>query len=868
MQLQHFKKYIIGIFLFIVLLYQFPHHVDARGRNDEGLAPRINFKIEVTKNGATVPMPGVYIESFTLTNQPVDPASDAVNKGNVIWIRYRKTGTDGKTAFETGSPAGVNNTPIDIDLDGKTDTFNFPFYPNAYTGKSNKSMALNINGVPVTEDPKYCLSNDLNRLTRLSADPRGGECSSEAGPVDMNFLCGNSPFYARVVTPASMKGKWVFKAVSKSDGDQKPLSRCTGEYSSDFGESNNYSACIMEDPMKRGFDVVRWGHGNTVADLTFFIEFTEEKPEPTAKPIVSEAASLAEEEWTNFRCLEAQMCSEDSAQCKEKTLTKEVKRVKIRNIIGTLNVLRDVVNVSEPMYLVECVSSNSSDRTKKSSYACTTGNTSIDSQLGLTSSAASASAGFKVSLFSADGGTISDLNLRSPANKTLDEVEWQSPRMENTSSVFMIAFKKGQVKLQEVGSAGGQQFATLTSNTGCTLIKDPYGRVFDTHTLEPLKDTKVTLQKKLQNGSYKTVTSEDISAIAGIKTILNPQMTKDDGFFSFFVPNGTYKLVAERKGYSMQKTQTSVNEAATQMYANIYDGGDIVQKDEMIHTDIPLQPANKKVSEDYARDNPVTLTNYVQSLDKETNMYHISGYTSHPLSTVHLYSQVPNDVSNAMLKKHRKVASVQTDMWGRFEMHIDMRNLKKHEVIGELELVKYQVSFNRGFSGSVEHFFSTLLEKTGISAPVQAGASSSVSVAPILPAVSGFAYSATGKVLPNTQVEVMTPYATNPVYSTTSDANGFFEIPDGSVPPVEYWLRYGSNTARTEVVATNRFFAQNTESVDTRLARADASNGYVLGESTENKEYVTSLIIATAVIALAVSLFLLFRPAGKKKHSH
>ena len=76
------------------------------------------------------------------------------------------------------------------------------------------------------------------------------------------------------------------------------------------------------------------------------------------------------------------------------------------------------------------------------------------------------------------------------------------------------------------GEASTIQYSTFEFQqdpTGCTSMRwDPYGRVFDTQSLEPITGVSVTLLDK----------NKQVAVIPGIR---NPEITERDGVYNFFV---------------------------------------------------------------------------------------------------------------------------------------------------------------------------------------------------------------------------------------------------------------------------------------------------------------------------------------------
>lgn len=74
-------------------------------------------------------------------------------------------------------------------------------------------------------------------------------------------------------------------------------------------------------------------------------------------------------------------------------------------------------------------------------------------------------------------------------------------------------------------------------------LVDPYGIVSDTQTGKPIAGAIVLLYQRNPDGT------DILWPGAQYDNQKNPQMTREDGAFSFLVPPGTYYLLAKREGY-------------------------------------------------------------------------------------------------------------------------------------------------------------------------------------------------------------------------------------------------------------------------------------------------------------------------------
>jgi hypothetical protein len=776
-------------------------------RADEGVAPQINFKVVTKTRSTQVPLPHIWIETFSLTNQPVsESVASADHKGNVAWFRYRSTGGDGMAIFETLAPDENDTTPIDIDGDRITDVFTLPRYPQAKTVAKNTSISVDINGKPIMKDPKYCMRKGDYRYTKLLTSTRevgAADCELTAG---MNFLCYSSPFYARAVPRVDMQGEFKIVGVAKNNGEIKPLERCTGEYTQDFGESNNYGACIIADPFGRNFDVVRWGHGNSGANLTFYVEFNQVEPTPTAKKIQAKETDLSGEEWSNFACVSASLCNNGSTKCNTNTApTATTKRVKISNIARLRETLR--IADDKPAYIVECMVANSGNAKSRASYTCTTGSKAGDEYLGLDlqwNENGTNTAGYISKMFDETGKEVSDRQI-TDKNKR-DEFEWESTTQPNTTSVFMLGYQTADQQRPPVDSNRGQQQATLSFDAACTLLQDPYGTVFDSLTLEPLADAEVTL---VNASTERPVTQSDISAHPTIGRIVNPQVTARDGFFSFWVPDGTYRLNVKKEGYSFPANLLTLNPDVSRFYSELYAGEEIVQKGQMEHRDIPLEPLDKEQARAFAEQNAPRLIQYLVSIDGDGTTKRVQGIVSHPHAIVSLHTLSKSG------KKGAKIGEAIADGNGSFTITYT-ESEQKGDQLGMIEMVKQNYT-----KGSVRA--SALIEDT----PKQVS----------------------GRLSPGTRVAITYPFSSKPAFETVVDKTGYLEIPAEHIPHVPYMVSVSQQNG-TPTMLTAAEFNRTYNSNGTVIAREEG-NATVLGATAGGTEDVRGLLLLLTLLPLA-----------------
>lgn len=547
-------------------------------------------------------------------------------------------------------------------------------------------------------------------------------------------------------------------------------------------------------------------------------------PEPTEAPAKQQQTSSigiddASDGWNNFACVNAQACNNET-NCPQYPEDSTKRRIRITDL-QQLNL--DAISNTNPLYIVECLTSNTDPNadgaTERSRFRCSSGNSSVDSSLGITSGNSSSPAPAGIRIFGSDGRTVLQNGLTLDQLRANNYTLYMESNVANTvGSVITVAYKGLSPVELGSGSQGGLQQATLDFSGAC-FFHDPYGRVFDAHTLEPLRNASVTLNRKNENGSVSKVDQASV----GIGFV-NPQITQEDGLFAFLVPDGTYRLAFENTGYIGISPLTGVKAAHTFLYENIYDGGDIVQEGSIVQTDVPLKPFNTAQSETFARLNPVTLMEYFQSTDPAKQVYRVEGRTSHPLAVVELAAGVADKNRPGVVNKTRTLARSESDKYGRFVITFEMNKLRENEIIRALTISKPSM-----YLGADTDATKTVVE-----------------ISPLLTSLNGTAYDEKGAILPGAKVAVLVPMSSNPVYETTADEQGRFVIPESYIPSIEYELSYVPVSGDTIRTTTDVFFAQNRESNTNSFVAARQTTSQVLGISDERSATVITLVIVVA----------------------
>ncbi len=497
------------------------------------------------------------------------------------------------------------------------------------------------------------------------------------------------------------------------------------------------------------------------------------------------------ERWS---CMQTVACFNSAGQCSDDDLY----RMRIRTQDGARAI------PSSETYIIECF-------TIGTETLCTTGNSSLDMTVYKKDNVAELArrVGYQHTAQTLpDGRTPVGNPVTSSSEGVVGPYEWRSVTSQLVPKrFFVLNFFRNTLP----GSTATQQQGTLSfeaASTGCSstlqalpppppdpavpdtaISTDPYGRLFDAQSLEPIMGAQVELLLKRDNGQFTRFTLSDVH---GAGTFTNPQLTSLDGKYSFVVPDGTYRLNVSVAGYTFPVENTSsVSAQVKKIYSDIYPsdtGIDIVQKGAIVHRDIPLQLNSAAV----AQNNQPEMLEFYHELNKEKNTLFLEGKVSHPYAIVRVWSQIPG--SDGQMVRNRVVATVETDRYAKFKTTINQANFEVNEVVGssDIEKIDYTTLTRKSI---LENIFAKLFPA------VFAQGSKSIGVfefEPIPNYIDGVAYNDARKPMPHSSVGVYLTFSDKPVYMTATDANGRFNIPSAYLPSLPYELRYSdTNTAAT-----------------------------------------------------------------------
>ncbi len=367
-------------------------------------------------------------------------------------------------------------------------------------------------------------------------------------------------------------------------------------------------------------------------------------------------------------------------------------------------------------------------------------------------------------------------------NQLVEPIRWTDATPKGIGRRFMALDIVNTIST--VPGTGGQQQGTFTfkgATARCIPISwDPYGIIFDSQSLEPIPGVKVSLFYKGTTGTYNLAAGQQFGSL------LNPLYTDEGGAFSFYVPDGTYKLDASDTGFTFPSVTTKLNSNYPQVYSDIYYGDDIIQQGAVQHRDIPLDSKTVPYTA------PVKLISYFSTLDKTANTFIIQGRVTHPLTKINVYGKKPSTTDPSGFVRTRLLATFQANKQEQFEIKIDLSKLDSTEMVGDIELIK--PNYNQLTA------VDTMTKPTVFS------------VEPILNYLDGYAYNAAGQTMPNATVGVYLDFSNKPAYEVKADAQGHFVISSEYLPAIPYDIKYTpANGGAPITVKPSKFIAENTD---------------------------------------------------------
>jgi len=342
---------------------------------------------------------------------------------------------------------------------------------------------------------------------------------------------------------------------------------------------------------------------------------------------------------------------------------------------------------------------------------------------------------------------------------------------------------------------------------------DPYGRVFDAVSLEPIPNAKVTLFVQRNNGVFSAVSPKET-----INSVINPWTTKEDGKFVYLIPSGTYQISVDLPNHTFPFDPKSLNPNYTKAYYELYYGQgfadkNIVEINTVEHRDIPVIPKGEPYH------GPVKLLGYISELNKQKQIYEITGRVSHPLTTVEILGKAIDTSTTT-----RVLVKVSADKWGFFNATVNTNSLKSNETIGMVQLTKVDLTKETSspvaqkrntFSSFLSSLFG-LFPRSSSYAEKEKPKVLDISIFPINPLLNnleGYTYDTDKNALSNAKVSIYLTGSKKPYYEAKTDVNGYYAITSQHLPQMNYSIAYTTSEGKNYSITQKTFLEQNAKTI-------------------------------------------------------
>jgi hypothetical protein len=373
------------------------------------------------------------------------------------------------------------------------------------------------------------------------------------------------------------------------------------------------------------------------------------------------------------------------------------------------------------------------------------------------------------------------------------------------------------------------------ANANCTTISwDPYGRVIDSLTLEPIRDVLVSL-KNLNSKNVLEITKNSANP-----TFRNPLSTNSQGGFNFAVIPGTYYLypthpdfifpIADKNVYNQAvdnlrlfdplQEYIEINKPNSRLYQDseepIVEFAGASQR-----RDIIMQPKNPNY-----QGSPVSLISVSNARQGIKQL--IKGIVSHPKSIISAYV---NDI---------EVGQVAADYKGNFELYLNEDLVPN--TASSFRVTAQKVPLVKIATASPE------------TSPVPKNDAFSFKLIPAV--LSGFVFNQNYELIQNAKVELIASNLLGFAYTTTqTNEHGFISLPYQSLPPTEFYLKVYPPNQEPFKLTIDQFLKLNT--VYLEESGINLFNPKIATENliNPNKEIISKVKSATASKLTGKSVF-------------
>jgi hypothetical protein len=317
--------------------------------------------------------------------------------------------------------------------------------------------------------------------------------------------------------------------------------------------------------------------------------------------------------------------------------------------------------------------------------------------------------------------------------------------------------------------------------TNCVSISwDPYGRVFDSQSLEPISEVYITL---IDNLTKKPAVQQ---------FNFNDDVTGEDGLFNILVEKeGWYQLKVEPLTNHEFVTSPKLSPYWNKIYSDLYSPNEIFQEKVGVatHHDIALQSKGTPYRGAIAQVVNGTLKS---ELIGDYVVY--MGRVTFPMGLVCLVEEGNN----------KQVGQcVNANNIGNFTIAINKAQVPSNRLIIKVKKVDLNNPNLYKSDQKVETIHANSLS-------IETDKPKIYSFEPILNHVEGFVYDNNGQIVPQADVLIRLKINNQLFYQTKADDSGFFIIYTNNLPYVEYYFEFiNPKTGKKIVKTTSKFFSDN-----------------------------------------------------------
>lgn len=380
---------------------------------------------------------------------------------------------------------------------------------------------------------------------------------------------------------------------------------------------------------------------------------------------------------------------------------------------------------------------------------------------------------------------------------------------------FYVYYEKPEIKSESSVPGGHIQgtWAVMAAQSNCEVKRwDPYGKVFDSQSMEPLPGVEVTLLKRRGDADASPYTKVEPSEVTG--EFYNPLPgTEAGGDYNFVVPTGFYKLQVKKSGYVFANGEngtTPLPLKSDSVYANVYRGEPIEENGQIQHRNVPMDPLPQTTPYVAPSVTRLALLERVNKSDTPIQTVFDIRY-SHPYTKVQFYGK------NTVTGEKRLLMEKYTNAEGFIKAAINHGGtspeaLAPDEVIDEPVAIKTDLTQGKP-QAAVSRFISWVM---GLFVPHVEAQVVTKTYDPVLTYVEGCVHDAAGKTATGvTKVEVLQTFSNKPYTTVMTDVNGCFKIPSDQLPQVKFVLRYTRPNGQVMTQTTGQFISANKEYIAT-----------------------------------------------------